>query len=212
LRQLQNKGADWNWKARLLALASTPYIDFEIAKARQYFATDPDPANLRDCLTLVTSGTKSTKELTKENLLEIHSVLEKNGSGRKGAFRTGPAPSICEGHQPLEAQAVSLAFDRLFEWIASDAFAEMHPIEQMTLCQLRLYEIWPFESQSGLAGDFFALLVLYQGKGLLPLFSPEDSPAFSEALSDAFNFVTKPLVDFNLKGCERACDEALKLI
>jgi hypothetical protein len=109
----------------------------------------------------------------------------------------------------LDPTAVPRALVRFFEWTASEAFAEMHALEQMTLCQIRLYEIWPFESYSGLAADFFSLRALYLKTSLLPLLSVDRASDFQEALSEAFGFVTKPLVDFYLRACERACDHIL---
>jgi len=202
-RLLSEKAPDW--KARIKALATPPLVEFEVTKARACYAADPDPSRLRDGLMLVTGNDTPVSAVGMDDLVRLHATLEPAAS----TLRSVPAPRILAGHEPLEAAAVPRALARFFEWTASDAFGEMHPVEQMSLCQVRLCEIWPFEAGSGVTADLFALLVLYRKTGLLPLFAPADIEVFREALSDAFRFVTKALVDLNRAGCERACDELL---
>lgn len=107
----------------------------------------------------------------------------------------------------MPAEAVAGALARLFEWLGSEAFAEMHPVEQMTLCQARLSEIAPFERHSAATSDLFSFLIVNLGAGLLPFYTASDADAFEKALDEALRLVvTKPLVDLNAKACERTCD------
>jgi hypothetical protein len=207
LRLVAEKSPDW--KDQIKALAGPPLIEYEQAKARRSDATTPHASRLGACLDAVTDPRRPTSGLKPADLLRFHALLlDRPADGTE--FRQGAGTRISEGHVCLDPTAVPRALARFFEWTASQAFAEMHALEQMTLCQVRLYEIWPFEVYSGLTGDFFSLRVLHLKTSLLPLFSIQEASDFQEALSEAFGFVTKPLVDFYLRACERACDHVLK--
>jgi len=206
LRQVAQKSPDW--KGQNKALAGPPLIEYELTKARHWDTVTPQASRLRACLEVVSAPPQPAGELNQTLLLHLHSLLlDRAADGSE--FRQGTGTRVTEGHVYLDPTAIPRALVRFFEWTASEAFAEMHALEQVTLCQVRLYEIWPFEAYSGLAADFFTLRVLYLRTSLLPLFSVEEVSDFQEALSEAFGFVTKPLVDFYLRACERACDQIL---
>ncbi len=207
LRQIAEKSPDW--KSQIKALAGRPLIEYELAKAGRWDTTAPDASRLAACLDVVTGPAPRVNELKQADLLQFQTLILDSVS-EATEFRQGSGPRISEGHVCLDPAAIPRALARFFEWMASQAFAEMHGLEQMTLCQVRLYEISPFEAYSGLTADFFSLRVLYLKMSLLPLFSVEETSEFQEALSEAFGFVTKPLVDFYLRACERTCDQALR--
>ncbi|MFB3901962.1 MAG: hypothetical protein ACE15E_00775 [Acidobacteriota bacterium] len=206
LRQVAGKS---DWKERIKASAGPPLVDYELAKARLWEATTPPSSRLAACLDAITAPAREPRPPQEADLLELQScLLDRPVQGRE--FRQGTGGAVIEGQVRLDATAVPRALGRFFEWTASEAFSEMHALEQMTLCQVRLYEIWPFEMYSGLTADFFSLRVLYLRTSLLPLFTVEETDDFHKALSKAFGFVTKPLVDFYLRACERACDLILR--
>ena len=207
LRQVAEKSPDW--RSQITALAGQPLIEYELAKARQWDTKPPEASRLAACLDVITRPAQPVGELKQADLMQFQTLLlDQAAEGTE--FRQGVGPRISEGHVCLDPAAIARALARFFEWTATDAFAEMHGLEQMTLCQVRLYEIWPFEAYSGLTADFFSLRVLYLKTSLLPLFSVEETSNFQETLSEAFGFVTKPLVDFYLRACERTCDQALR--
>jgi len=207
LRQLAEKSPDW--KRQMKVLAAPGVIEYEQDKARRWDAAEVEPSRLDACLDVVTAPSTPAGDLGQSALVQFQTVLlDRSAEGLE--LRQGPGTRTFEGHVCLDAAAVPRALTRFFDWTASKAFAEMHTLEQMALCQVRLYEIWPFEKYSGLTADFFCLRLLYQGKSLVPVLSAEDAGTFQEALSEAFGFVTKPLVDFYLRGCERACDQFLR--
>jgi hypothetical protein len=188
-------------------VAGPPLLEYESAKAQRWDTTTPDGSRLAACLDVVTASARPFGELTQAALWQFHALLLDGQAGTE--LRQGIGTHLSEGHVCLDPAAVSRALARFFEWTASQAFAEMHALEQMTLCQVRLYEIWPFERYSGPATDFFCLRALYLKTCILPLLEVGDMSNFQEALSEAFGFVTKPLVDFYLRACERTCDQVL---
>lgn len=207
LRQVAERSPDWKiWNKRLTGPA---LIEYERAKAMRWEVAPPDAARLQACLELVTAPVISVDGLTEADFVEFAALLL-NRAVDETDLRQGVGSRISDGHVCLDPAAVPRALARFFEWTTSQAFAEMHALEQMTLCQVRLYEIWPLELYSGLAADFFSLRVLYLKTSLLPMLTAEDTDDFQEALSEAFGFVTKPLVDFYLRACQRACDEVLR--
>ncbi len=207
LRQLEAKSSDW--KAQIKAITGPPLVEYELAKARRWDGQAPEVPRLRSCLDVVTAPGNGGSALIQADLLRFQALLLDN-VGAESEFRRRPAPRISEAHGCLEPEAVPRALARFFEWTTSQAFAEMHAIEQMTLCQVRLYEIRPFDTYSSLTADFFSLRVLYLKTSLLPLFAVQETHDFEEALSQALGFVTKPLVDFYLRACERGCDQMLR--
>lgn len=204
MRQLAEKSPDW--KAQISGLCRPALIEYELAKAQRWQGETPALSCLAACLNVVTAPARPVSELNQVDLLQLNAGLLGPDDGVT-SFRQRSGPQILEGHLCLEPAVVERALARFFEWIASEAFAEMHPIEQASLCQLRLYEIWPFETYSWLTADLFALRVLYLGTSLLPLFTIEEAVEFQDALSQALGLVTKPLVDLYVRACERTCDQ-----
>jgi len=207
LRQVAERSPDW--KGQIKTLAGPPLIRYELEKARRWDISSPSASRLGDCLDLVTAPAQPAEELSQAYLLQLQALLLDHAAGDT-EFRQGAGTRVSEGHVCLDPTAVPRALARFFEWTASEAFAQMHALEQMTLCQVRLYEIWPFDAYSGLTVDFFSLRVLYLKMSLVPLLAPEQTGEFQEALSEAFGFVTKPLVDFYLRACDRACEQVLR--
>lgn len=191
------------WQDRVKAIAGPALIEYELAKGRRWDEAAPDTSRLTACLNLVTDPAGG---LNQAELQQLQALL----LGNEGTiFRQGAGPRISESHAVLEPAAVPRALARFFEWTTSQAFGEMHAIEQMTLCQVRLYEIWPFEAYSWLTADLFSLRVLHLKTALLPVLHAGETDEFQEALSEALRFITKPLVDLYRRGCERACDRVL---
>ena len=123
--------------------------------------------------------------------------------GPNSGFRVAdPEP----GQRPLlPARSIPGALTRLFDWLQSPAFAEMHPVEQMTVCQARLFEVAPFPILNDTITGFFSYLFPWSRLGLLPLFESHELGPFYAALQDAVSLETGPLVEMNLRACERTC-------
>jgi hypothetical protein len=105
----------------------------------------------------------------------------------------------------LPARSIPAALGRLFDWLQSPAFAEMHPVEQMTVCQARLHEIAPFAALSETVTSCFSYFFPWSRFGLLPLYEMHELSALYAALGDAVSLQTGPLVEINLKACQKAC-------
>jgi hypothetical protein len=102
--------------------------------------------------------------------------------------------------------------DRFFEWVRSPSFADMHAVAQMSLSQMRLYEINPFLHHSPLIVSLFSHYFLLKGEYLVPLYEIKELPKFYQALEEAFQLSSEALVRFNVQACQRAYEHVLARI
>lgn len=141
------------------------------------------------------------------DLLEMHRRI---AGTEKGLFRVARISTLSLTLSPIEPDLVVRALGRFFEWAGGQSFQEMHPVEQMTIGQVRLFELQPFEGKSDLTALLFPCLFILQRGYLLPLFRPREAAEFREAMILAVDkFETAPLVGLNVKACERAYDAVL---
>jgi len=143
-----------------------------------------------------------------EDLLQLHRLT---GSSGALALRAVSMVPICPNHTPVIPQMIAPALDRFFDWVRSPIFSELHPIEQMTLSQIRLCEIYPFEESCEVVVSLFSCQFLSAGGYLLPLFELHELRPFYAALEAAFAFSTSELVGLNLGAVERAYEVALSI-
>jgi len=79
----------------------------------------------------------------------------------------------------------------------------------MTLSQIRLCEIQPFEQHSPVTISLFCLLFLLRGGYLIPLYRVQELADYHRALEQAFLLSTEDLVRFNTRACQRSYEYAL---
>jgi len=153
--------------------------------------------------------TKAIDELESTDLLHLQELLipDQGDSYRKSSIQ--PMTST---HQPVDPGLIPGAMDRFFEWVRSPSFADMHPVEQMSLSQMRLYEISPFSLHSPLTVSLFSYYFLLRGKYLVPLYEVEELPQFYRALKEAFQLSSEALVRFNVQACQRAYERVLSKV
>lgn len=189
--------------ARKLA---APLLAFELAKIQSKEGSDCQREQMLSLLgpafDALLALDKASAQLDLSDLLDLHRLLVPAGEG--SALRRQEAKPISSWHQPLAPAAIEKALQRFFEWSQSPAFGELHALEQTTLAQVRLYEIYPFERMCEPAVSFFSFSYLGAGGYLPPLYQVEELPAFYDALDQAFNFSTEQLIKLNLQACQRA--------
>jgi hypothetical protein len=193
------------WQAAMKSDAATAYLEYQKAREETESGDRYEPRLVGASLMAALSPAQ-VAPYRLEDITEFQGVLSKGSAHYRGS---GASP-IVPGHEPLDARLIPTALERFVDWLNSPAYGEMHPIEQTTLSQARLYEIWPYETGSALVADLFAVRVLHRTTGIVPWLRPEDLREFYAALSEAFGFATKRLVEFHLRACERACDEVIR--
>ena len=130
--------------------------------------------------------------------------------GTKAGLRLVPAKPLFPVHAPLDPGTVEPALDRFFEWTSSPGFAEMHVVQQVTVTQVRLHEIYPFGEGTEVAVSLLAQWFLLAQGYLLPAYRLADAAEFNRALEASLEFRTEDLVNLNLRALGRAYDLGLE--
>lgn len=130
--------------------------------------------------------------------------------GARAQLRPVPVEPLCPAHAPLQPAAVGPALERFFEWSSSTSFAEMHVVEQVTVTQLRLHEIYPFGRGTEVSVSLLAHWFLLAEGYLLPAYGFADAAEFDQALYAGMEFRTEGLVNLNLRALGRAYNLGLE--
>jgi len=160
-------------------------------------------------LSAVMDLTKAMDELDSTDLLDLQELLVPD---QENSYRQSSSQPLTSTHQPVDPALIPGAMDRFFEWVRSPSFADMHAVEQMSLSQMRLYEINPFLHHSPLIVSLFSHYFLLKGEYLVPLYEIKELPKFYQALEEAFQLSSEALVRFNVQACQRAYEHVLARI
>ena len=160
-------------------------------------------------LSAVMDLTKAMDELDSTDLLDLHELLVPD---QENSYRQSSSQPLTSTHQPVDPALIPGAMDRFFEWVRSPSFADMHAVAQMSLSQMRLYEINPFLHHSPLIVSLFSHYFLLKGEYLVPLYEIKELPKFYQALEEAFQLSSEALVRFNVQACQRAYEHVLERI
>ncbi len=160
-------------------------------------------------LSAVMDLTKAMDELDSTDLLDLQELLVPD---QENSYRQSSSQPLTSTHQPVDPALIPGAMDRFFEWVRSPSFADMHAVEQMSLSQMRLYEINPFLHHSSLIVSLFSHYFLLKGEYLVPLYEIKELPKFYQALEEAFQLSSEALVRFNVQACQRAYEHVLARI
>ncbi len=152
---------------------------------------------------------RKIEELDASALLGLYHSLVPEPSGD---YRSEEVQPLTTSHVPLAPSGIASALDRFFEWVRSPSFSEMHPVQQMTLSQIRLCEIYPFSRHCQVTISIFSSYFLLAQVFLPPLYRADQSADFHRALEQAFLFSTQPLIDLNFEACRRAYDLVLSRV
>ena len=150
--------------------------------------------------------TKALDELDSTDLLHLQELLVPD---QENSYRQSSSQPLTSTHEPVDPALIPGAMDRFFEWVRSPSFADLHAVEQMSLSQMRLYEINPFSHYSPLIVSLFSHYFLLKGEYLVPLYEVEELPKFYQALEEAFQLSSEALVRFNVQACQRAYEHVL---
>ena len=186
-------------------------LDFELARARRLSCLPKAPpgvdsrcrASLNEEFLVLEFEIETAQT---EDLMRLHQLAV---SSPISGMRSSPVSGICRGHSPVLPERVVPALGRFFDWVRSPSFSELHPVEQMSLCQVRLYEIYPFEDACEVTVDLFACLFLRAGGYLTPFYELDQVREFLSALEAAFAFSMTELVELNRCAVERSYELAL---
>ena len=147
--------------------------------------------------------------------LDLKALLALHGEivpGSVPQLRRVAVRPLVQEHCPTEPASIETALNRFFEWSQSQSFAEMHVVEQLTVAQIRLHEIYPFQIGSEVTVSLFSYWFLLSSGFLLPAFQFKDVSGFDQALNSGLNLQTEDLVGLNIRAMERSYDLALAAV
>ncbi len=177
-----------------------------------YLATSAEeisPSQASTMFSFLLELDRKIEELDASALLGLyHSLVAEPAGG----YRNEEVQPLISSHVPLAPSGIVPALDRFFEWVRSPSFSEMHPVQQMTLSQIRLCEIYPFSRHCQVTISIFSSYFLLAQVFLPPLYRADQSSDFRRALEQAFLFSTQPLIDLNFEACRRAYDFVLSRV
>ncbi len=193
-----------------------PLLEYELSKfgdpggpgapAPEQGQTEVSRSQAEVLFSAVMDLNKAMDELDSTDLLPLQELLVPD---QEHSYRQSASQPLTSTHEPVDPALIPGAMNRFFEWVRSPSFAEMHAVEQMSLSQMRLYEINPFAHHSPLIVSLFSHYFLLQGEYLLPLFEVKQLPKFYQALEEAFQLSSEALVRFNVQACQRAYEHVL---
>ncbi|MCS7079469.1 MAG: Fic family protein [Chloracidobacterium sp.] len=130
--------------------------------------------------------------LTRADLEAACRALIGNNEGSHPVWRTDEGRPQVETHRPASPTVLPMLLDMTLDWFTTDAFAELHPVEQAGLFHLRMLDLQPFAAHSAtltrLLASFYTLRA-----GLPPLIPiAEEQSAYRDAVGYAFQMITQP--------------------
>ena len=195
-----------------------PLLQYELSKVGDLQAGAPGPeqgqpevsrAQQEVLFSALMDLNKALDELDSTDLLHLQELLVPD---QENLYRQSSSQPLTSTHEPVDPALIPGAMDRFFEWVRSPSFADMHAVEQMSLSQMRLYEINPLLHHSLLIVSLFSHYFLLKGEYLVPLYQVEELPRFYQALEEAFQLSSEALVRFNVQACQRAYEHVLSRI
>ena len=204
---LSRRDSDWKFLAQTYLL--NPLLEFELSKKTQVEAGNTSRARAEELILSALSLDKEIGELNKSDLLDFYDRLS---TDRPTTYRHKQVRPLTPAHVPSDPSLIPRAVDRFFEWVGSPSFDQMHAVEQMTVSQMRLHEIYPFAENCEATISVFSYFFLVADGFLLPLYEVRELPGFYESLNDAFSFSTEALVRINTRACEKAYDLVLSTL
>ncbi len=119
--------------------------------------------------------------------------------GEQGAtvqvWRTDAGRPQVETHQPAAPAALPVLLEMTLDWFTTDAFAELHPVEQAGLFHLRLLDLQPFAARTNtlvrLLSSFYVLRAGFPP--IIPI--AEEQSAYRDVVGYAFQMITQPSVE-----------------
>jgi Fic family protein len=110
-------------------------------------------------------------------------------------WRTDGGYPQVETHHLAAPAMLPRLLEMTLDWFTTDAFAELHPVEQASLFHLRLLELQPFAARTNtlvrLLSSFYVLRAGFPP--IIPL--AEEQSAYREVIRYAFQMITQPSVE-----------------
>lgn len=185
-------------------VSGVEFFKSEVNKSFHPEARVPDQSNFLEAILKVLDQSNGERP-TLENLRKVNQTL----TGEDSELRSAQEAPLFGHFAVTPPGRIERALGRFFEWVVSDGYQELHPIEQMAIGQIRLLEIHPFLRFSRLTGDIFSYSFLVKAGYLLPSYSKSDRENLDHLIEEGLGFSTSGLVKLHLGACKRSYQQAL---
>jgi Fic family protein len=150
----------------------------------------------------VRQARETMQQLTKPDLLQVHSILF---TGREGAgrLRGQSQRPLYRGQDCPDPQFVERSLDNFFSWLTAESVSEIHAIERAALILTRIADIWPFDFGNLTIAIIAGNVCLRQADFTPFFFPPESAKEFNTVVAQAMTIETQPLVNVIYKTVKR---------
>lgn len=150
--------------------------------------------------------------LTSDLLLELHTLATEGTAESGGVYRKTAGRPLVEGHTPAAHEILPRLVENALDWFSTEAFTELHPVEQAWLVHLRLLDLQPFEKAGGRLARLIASVYTVRA-GLPPVIVRiQDAALYKQALTGSFQMFTQPGVELFARSLIYYIDEMIKII
>ncbi len=188
------------WPAETLMKAQVRLVPEWVAGLRAY---DPQPEGLSPAalervvhwlLVRAAAGPNGRDALTLDDLKAAYRELI-GPDDSAVTWRGDEGRAQVETHRPASPAALPMLLEMTLDWFTTDAFAELHPVEQAGLFHLRLLDLQPFAAHSDTLTRVLASF--YTLRAGLPPLTPVigEQSAYRDAVGYAFQMITQPSLE-----------------
>jgi len=178
-------------------------VKFEVGRNGQKVGKESEAlgSRLKTMLVSLLNQDQEVARLSPQHLLDLYRLLQPTPAV---TYRAEPVAPISPAHEPMDAEMIPGAMERFFGWVQSPGFTELHAIQQMTVAQMRLFQIHPFSEGSQEVVSVFSQYFLVRNGYLPALLRLEDIASFYQALDQAFQFSSETLLQLNIGATQRS--------
>ncbi|QUV85623.1 Fic family protein [Chloracidobacterium aggregatum] len=186
------------WIAGLEAYAVPPFDTASDATAPAADATAPAALERATRWLLARATAKPGDQrdaLTMDDLETACRELVGEQGDTVQVWRTAAGRPQVETHQPAAPAALPVLLEMTLDWFTTDAFAELHPVEQAGLFHLRLLDLQPFAARTNTLVRLLSSFYLLRA-GFPPIIPvAEEQSAYRDVVGYAFQMITQPSVE-----------------
>lgn len=143
-----------------------------------------------------------------ELIRELYAILAPEARASELAYRRENPLHRLYYHEIAAPEEVPAQMKKLEEWLASERFAQLHPIDRAGQLHWRLMGVFPWLTHTGRLSRILALLVLEQDDYPLAVIHSIDRQQYYEALRAGD---TKPMLKLYLESIQTCAKSATRV-
>ncbi len=134
----------------------------------------------------------------------IHQTVTIDDDGKQYHYRKENPLHRLYFHEIVPPEKISYKLRKLVDWVATQEFRKMHPIQRATLVHHRLIRIYPWMKNSGKVARLMMNMLLYRDGYLPAVIHAVERQRYYEVLRQDMNELTRLVVETLLNGIDSA--------